>query len=217
MYDTLDAEWHWYRYEFQARGSIHCHGTAKLKNDPGLCKLAEIALKGFLAQKTLQESAESVEHSVNHSDNRLHDIEQGEIASQTICDYVDSLVSTCNPIQLENQSWTKPSIHPCRKKHEFIQDSDRDNDYADLVNTVQRHTRCSTKYCLRPSGKQEQKELHCRFKYPIDCCNKTTLDFEPVHTKDKSIQYKAKVSTKRNDSRLNNHQPIQLRGWRANC
>jgi len=31
-FDTLQAEWHWYRYEFQARGSIvHCHGTAKLR------------------------------------------------------------------------------------------------------------------------------------------------------------------------------------------
>ena len=51
LYDTLDAEWHWYRYEFQARGSIHCHGVAKLKSDPGLCKLTDIALKGFLAEK----------------------------------------------------------------------------------------------------------------------------------------------------------------------
>ena len=51
LYETLDAEWHWYRYEFQARGSIHCHGTAKLKSDPGLCKLTDIALKGFLAEK----------------------------------------------------------------------------------------------------------------------------------------------------------------------
>jgi hypothetical protein len=50
LYDTLNAEWHWYRYEFQARG-IHCHGTAKLKNDPSLCNQTEIALKCFLAEK----------------------------------------------------------------------------------------------------------------------------------------------------------------------
>ena len=30
LYDTLDAKWHWYRFEYQGRGSIHCHGTAKL-------------------------------------------------------------------------------------------------------------------------------------------------------------------------------------------
>lgn len=55
--DTLDAEWHWYRYEYQHRGSIHCHGTAKLTNDPGLCQLTEIALKGFLAAKHKKDCA----------------------------------------------------------------------------------------------------------------------------------------------------------------
>lgn len=30
----------------QSRGSIHCHGVAKLNNDPGLCKLSDTALKG---------------------------------------------------------------------------------------------------------------------------------------------------------------------------
>ena len=48
LYETVDAKWHWFRYEYQGRGSIHCHGTAKLSNDPGLCHLSEIALKGFL-------------------------------------------------------------------------------------------------------------------------------------------------------------------------
>ncbi len=28
---------------------------------------------------------------------------------------------------------------------------------------------------------------------------------------------RAKIVTKRNDSRLNNHQRLQLQGWRANC
>lgn len=51
LYDTLDAEWHWYQYEFQARGRIHCHGAAKLKSDPGLCELTDVALKGFLAER----------------------------------------------------------------------------------------------------------------------------------------------------------------------
>ena len=47
LYDTLDAKWHWYRFEYQGRGSIHCHGTAKLKNDPGLSQLTKTALKFF--------------------------------------------------------------------------------------------------------------------------------------------------------------------------
>ena len=58
LYNCLGAEWHWYRYEFQARGSIHCHGVAKLKSDPGLCYLTDKALKGFLAEKSFIESAD---------------------------------------------------------------------------------------------------------------------------------------------------------------
>jgi hypothetical protein len=37
LYDTLGEKWHWFRYEYQGRGSIHYHGTDKLNNDPGLC------------------------------------------------------------------------------------------------------------------------------------------------------------------------------------
>ena len=46
LYASLDAEWHWYRVEYQARGSTHAHGCAKLKNDPGICLLMQ---KGALA------------------------------------------------------------------------------------------------------------------------------------------------------------------------
>jgi hypothetical protein len=32
-------------------GQIHCHGLAKLDNDPDLCDLTQVALKGFLASQ----------------------------------------------------------------------------------------------------------------------------------------------------------------------
>jgi len=34
--DLLDCKWRWHRLEYQSRGSVHAHGTAKLANDPGL-------------------------------------------------------------------------------------------------------------------------------------------------------------------------------------
>ena len=43
------------------------------------------------------------------------------------------------------------------------------------------------------------------------------LEFEPINSKTAISQYKVKVITKRNDPRLNNHQRLQLQGWRANC
>ena len=48
---VLDAEWHWYRFEYQDRGSIHCHGCAKLKNDP-IRKLCNKACFAFLENET---------------------------------------------------------------------------------------------------------------------------------------------------------------------
>ena len=129
-------------------------------------------------------------------------------ASEQLCNYVDALISTWNPCPPDNEVWTKPGVHPCRKQHKDISDSNSDENYIDLLNTVQRHTHCSTKYCLK--YKQDKKDMVCRFKYPFDRCNKTRLVFEPVHTKDNSEQYKATIVTRRNDARLNNHQRIQL-------
>ena len=51
---TLEAEWHWYRFEYAVtRGSIHCNGVAKFKNDPGLCELTQKALEGHLPEQEL--------------------------------------------------------------------------------------------------------------------------------------------------------------------
>ena len=111
--------------------------------------------------------------------------------------------------------WSKPHIHPCSRQHKDISDSQQSDDYIDLINTVQRHTTCSTRYCLKHETNKEG--LHCRFNYPFECSDITKLEFQPVHTKDKSKKCKATIVTARNDPRLNTHQKIQLVGWSANC
>ena len=210
LYNSLDAEWHWYRFEYQARGSIPCHGVAKLKNDPGLCQLSETALKGYLAEVSLNKAEQSDILELNKQ------ILEGKKASQTVCEYVDWLLSTYNPDPPEDGFWIKPSIHPCQRQHKDIMNTQQsDDDYVDLLNTVQRRTRCSTNYCLRK--KQNETNVKCRFNFPFQPCTSTKLEFEQIHTKDGSPKYKAKVITKRNDGRLNNHQHLQLQGWRANC
>ena len=42
-------------------------------------------------------------------------------------------------------------MHPCQKLHKDIPEYEVDSDYIDLLNMVQRHTRCccGTSYCLR--------------------------------------------------------------------
>ena len=76
------------RREYHDRGSIHCHGVAKFKNDPGLCKLSKRALKGYLAEKSL-DSAELADLSYLNEQ-----IQDGKKDSDAICKYVDWLLST---------------------------------------------------------------------------------------------------------------------------
>ena len=141
----------------------------------------------------------------------MNTIIEGIQASEQVCLYVDTLMWTYNPSLPETNLWIRPKMHPCKSKYTSIHDFD--SDYIEFVNTVERHTHCSTKYCLKHT--KAKNDLQCRFKYPFDVCNKTTLVFEPVHTK--QTQYKAKIITKINDTRLNSHHRIQLQGWRASC
>ena len=171
LYDTLGAKWHWFRYEYQGRVSIHYHGTAKLNNDPGLCQLTQTALKGFLDQKFKDENDCSDRTEVDQ------DIEAGQKAADTVCQYVDWLLSTVNPNPPDEDMWIRPEVHPCQRSHD-IPEHKKQSDNVDLLNMVQRHTRCNTSYCLRK--KSNETELKCRFHFPFDICPKTKLEFEKI-------------------------------------
>ena len=212
-YKSLGATWHSYRYEFALqRGSIHCHGPAKLKNDPGLCELSQLALKGFLAKESLHN--DPIAHSEEEILELKSSIECGLKAEETICRYVDSLVTIMTPNHPDKHSWVCPKVQPCKNRLSEIRVEQQHADYNDLVNCVQRHTNCSSAYCLRKDDKGSQT---CRFKYPTDECNETLVQFEKITTKDGAERYRAVVVTKTNDSRLNRHQQFQSQGWRANC
>lgn len=209
LYQCLGAEWHWFRYEFAVqRGSIHCHGIAKLKSDPGLCDLSETALRGYLASKKLETC--SNEHEIATCKQEIDD---GLHAEQKICNYHDYLVSTWNPTN--PAEFSKPAIHPCKRRYDNIPNTEFTQDYSDLVNTVQRHTKCNSGYCLRQDASGNQK---CRFGFPIEPADVTHLRHEKINSKTANIeQYRTTVVSKRNDTRINRHQRLQLQGWRANC
>ena len=147
--------------------------------------------------------------------NLDQDIEAGQKAAVTVCQYVDWLLSTVNPSPPDEDMWIRPELHPCQKPHTEIHEHEKQSDYVDLLNMVQRHTRCSTSYCLRKTS--NETNLKCRFHFPFECCPITKLEFEKINTSGDDNHYRAKIVTKRNDSRLNNHQQLQLQGWRANC
>ncbi|XP_066929609.1 uncharacterized protein [Clytia hemisphaerica] len=116
LYVSLDTEWHWYRFEFAVmRGSIHCHGLAKLKNDPGICNLTEKALKGFLAENTLKNESEI---DVGQYTALRYDVIEGKAAETQICDYVDSLMTAVNPIEGPVDEWRND---PRMNRHQQLQ------------------------------------------------------------------------------------------------
>ena len=204
LYNTLGATWHWYRFEFAVlRGAIHCHGFVKLSSDFGVCDRTQKAVKGFECQQNVKQGL-----SVPHSFEQI--IEEGKKAEQEVCDYYDYLVSCTNPVQYKE--WVKPDVHLCRISYSDALNQ-LDNDYANLVNTVELHTKCNSQYCLKTNSENEQ---YCRFNYPFDLQTKTHIEYKKKKTRTRHI-IRPEVIARRNDPRLNRHQKIQLQGWRANC
>ena len=204
LQDELGAEWYWYRYEYQARGSTHAHGCAKLKNDPGLTTLVSRAALGWMEEKLTQaqDNTDAIPH--NH-----HIIQYGIHAKQLVVDYIDSLVTTINN-SIPDETWRRPEPHPCAQKLNDIVVTSHNDDYHSLVNCVQRHTKCSSAYCLRK--KNTQSEPTCRFGYPLECSSVTILKFDQITTG----ELRATITTARNDPRVNTHNKVMLQNWRAN-
>ena len=103
LYGTLDAEWHWVRYEYQARGSTHAYGCAKLKNDPDVCSLVEKEAVGWLATNRHQDDT-------NVDDDVEQLIQEGEVAKTAAFEYADWLGATMN-ISIPDETWCVPVPH----------------------------------------------------------------------------------------------------------
>ena len=216
---VMSAEWKWLRFEWQPRGSIHAHGCAKVSNNPGLCSLVKTAVQGWKLGQILHCREK---HPSYHqmSNDFLSQIEAGHQAQETVKVYVNGLVTTINDA-LPQDNWTIPSPHPSAISIDTVGNLDRH--YEALVNSVERHKKCSTAYCIKMKPVQQPT---CRFNFPKNCQDETTIDFQLI-TKAASddheltveeitqAQVKATLTTKRNDGRINSHNCVMLQHWRA--
>lgn len=86
----------------------------------------------------------------------------------------------------------------------MIMTTNPSTDYSELVNCVQRHTKCTLQTCLSKKG----TSLVCRYKAPWNMQDKSILsnddNGQPKHTH------------ARNDDHLNLYNPSILSIWRAN-
>lgn len=123
-----------------------------------------------------------------------------EEKKQEIIDFFYDLVKTEHP----NTNERKSAVHPCRIKLSEV--GDEMKDLAQLLNRVQRHSKCSEGYCIRMNKKKKKKQ--CRFKFPKSLQVKTTLELNEKN------EYE--LEFKRNDPLLNNYNPYIIQTWRAN-
>ena len=126
-------------------------------------------------------------------------MKEDENLMKKVIQYIDSIVTTNNP----GINTPIPEIHPCQKSSDQIVDDAQD--YIELINKLQRHTRCSTSYCLR---EKKNSEPVCRFGYPKELSGQTYI-------RDDNHGQPELVSA-RNDPYINPHNRLQLQGWRAN-
>jgi len=138
--DTLLAEWVWYRFEFQARGSVHGHGAAKLASEPspGLHELCRVALRGFLAEKEQAARIALAEGKQDRSvdsdwvgeqleddlvmdmfdDDTLADlVARGYEASAKVTRYNDRLISASDPMGPCLPGAGKPAVNPTNQRY----------------------------------------------------------------------------------------------------
>ena len=111
---------------------------------------------------------------------------------------------------LPDENWTVPDPHPSAVKATSVDNHDIDNHRS--VNSVERHTRCSSAYCLRQKRFDQPPE--CQFGFPKPLQEEYALIHEIQGKKNKSVH--SDLQTKRNDARLNSHNRVMLENWRAN-
>jgi hypothetical protein len=123
------------------------------------------------------------------------------IQLQRFIDFWDKHVSTWHP-----QLATPPAaIHPSARLFNTLEDTKLE--LAQMLNRLQRHTKCTAGYCERK--KKGTGEIFCRFGFPKECHDSS------VYAKDAGREF-PELHTRRNDELLNSYNPGVILSWRAN-
>ncbi|XP_052129345.1 uncharacterized protein LOC127750839 [Frankliniella occidentalis] len=119
---------------------------------------------------------------------------------KTVLEYYTNLISCDNP----DVNLTPSMIHPCQLSLDDIDDFDYD--MSQLVNYLQRHTKCRKDHCLRKTSKT--KTLTCRYGFPKDLVQEPELIFKGDEVVD--------IMFSRNDNFVNKYNEWILQTWRSN-
>ena len=97
------------------------------------------------------------------------------------------------------------AIHPSAELFNSLQDTQKE--LAEMLNYLQRHTKCAPGYCEH--RKKDTGEIFCQFGYPKPCRDLSELSKDPGRDF-------VELNTRRNDELLNSYNATFILGWRAN-
>ncbi len=182
----LGVKHYWYRYEWQERGSGHIHGFLWLKDAPNPDDI-------------------DWDH-IKKPDAIISDDQQVKV--DKFITYWNQLITAWNHFPRENENIPLLGRHPCSVKPEDMKYTK--GELAELLNWVERHTKCRPGYCLikRKVPGSAEKQTLCRFDFPQQCRDtagwgldsKGRVHFQPC----------------RNDPYVNPHNRAIMLGWMAN-
>jgi hypothetical protein len=175
----------WYRYEWQEKGSGHVHGFVWLKNAP---------------------KPEDIDWNLPKGQGDLPEDQHQKM--EQFKTFWDRIITAVNPFPEEDPNTPLLGQNPCNLERDSL--SNTKQELSDLLNWVQRHTKCVPGYCQvkQKVPGQEEPQIVCCFDYPMQHCqnegighdSKTRVHFEP----------------RRNDPLLNNYNAAMILAWRAN-
>lgn len=130
----------------------------------------------------------------------IDDVESlNEDQINSVINYFDTLCSAMN-----YNPQARSAINPCRRKYSQVPLERRDQDLQELLNNVQRHTKCG-KTCLRK--KRGSNRETCRFNFP-----QTLRDHSSIEKPNGAYEF----LPKRNDERMQRYNSYVSQVWRAN-
>ena len=175
---------YWLIFEWQMRGTIHCHCLLWLKDCP------------------FDDVEYIVKHGTEEDKSELLKYYDEYISAWNPCSLTFDQLTHLKENDPTNQQLANPliiapqtDVHPCRIRCSEVEDVNLD--LAALVNTVQRHGSCNTQTCLRKKRNSETYE--CKAGFP--------KELRPVSAfvEDKKMNGKCIFEPARNDPILNNY------------
>jgi ATP-dependent DNA helicase PIF1 len=177
------VDW-WYRYEWQERGSGHIHGLLWLKDAPDVDDIDWNLIKT--------------------NDGAIPDIQ--ELRMREFIAYWDERISAWNPVPREDEDAPLLGHHPSSKPYSGLRPVQEE--LSELLNWVQRHTKCKPGYCKVKRRVAGEEKVACRFDFPFASRGEASITLDSKN--------RLRFDPRRNDPLLNNFNPTVMLGWRAN-